>query len=130
MSKFFEALLDAVLRSFNFEVIKCILVASPGFLKDEFHTFMMQEMVRRDIKLLQENKIKFFKCPSHSGHKRALRDILGNPDITKQLENVKATGEVFSLNRFYDILREDTLTKQSILNNAVLEDEFPLFAPF
>ena len=107
MNKFFEALMDAVVRTFNFDVIKCILVASPGFLKDEFYNYLMSESVRRDVKVIQDNKEKFVKCASHSGHKRALRDILANPDMAKKLENVKAIGEVAQLNRFYDILRED-----------------------
>jgi len=107
-TKFYDAVMDSITRTFNFDVVKCILIASPGFVKDEFYNYMLQEAIRRDIKILIDNKTKFMKCSSHSGHKRALREILTNEEITKKLENVKAAGEVLTLNRFYNILREDS----------------------
>lgn len=100
--------MDSIIRSFNFDVIKCCIIASPGFIKDEFYTYMLTEAVRKDEKKILDNKNKFIKCSSHSGHKRALREILTNPEIEKKLENVKAAGEVITLNRFYQILREDS----------------------
>lgn len=33
LQKFFEQILQAIIRHFNFEVIKCVIVASPGFVK-------------------------------------------------------------------------------------------------
>jgi len=106
--KFYEAVLDSITRTFNFDVLKCILIASPGFTKDEFFDYMMKEAVKRDIKVILENKTKFMKVDSHSGNKRALREILADTEVTKKLEEVKAAGEVNALNRFYEILREDS----------------------
>ena len=40
-------------------VIKCILVCSPGFVKDQFYEYMFSQAVKQDIKLLMENKPKF-----------------------------------------------------------------------
>lgn len=100
--------MESITRSFNFDVIKCCIIASPGFIKDEFYTHMLTEAVRKDDKKILDNRNKFVKCASHSGHKRALREILTNPEVEKKLENVRAAGEVLTLNRFYQILREDS----------------------
>ena len=40
-------------------VVKCVILASPGFVKDQFHEYMFAEAVKQDIKLLLENKPKF-----------------------------------------------------------------------
>ena len=45
--------------SSSFLVVKCILIASPGFVKDQFMDYMLAEAVKQDIKILLENKSKF-----------------------------------------------------------------------
>lgn len=44
---------------FSFLVVKCILIASPGFVKNQFMDYMLAEAVKQDIKVLLENKSKF-----------------------------------------------------------------------
>jgi stalled ribosome rescue protein Dom34 len=36
MKKFYQAVADAIKRHFDMAVVKVVLVASPGFLKDDF----------------------------------------------------------------------------------------------
>lgn len=54
-------------------VVKCILVASPGFVKDQFITYLLKEAVRQDNKVLLENRPKFMLVHSSSGHKYSLK---------------------------------------------------------
>ncbi len=54
-------------------VVKCILVASPGFVKDQFISYLFKEAVRQDCKLLLENRSKFMVVHSSSGHKYSLK---------------------------------------------------------
>lgn len=54
-------------------VVKCILVASPGFVKDQFITYLYKEAVRQDNKILLENRPKFMLVHSSSGHKYSLK---------------------------------------------------------
>ena len=41
LNRFFEAVTQAILRHVNFDIIKCVLVASPGFTKDQFFEYMI-----------------------------------------------------------------------------------------
>lgn len=54
-------------------VVKCILVASPGFVKDQFIAYLFKEAVRQDNKILLENRPKFMLVHSSSGHKYSLK---------------------------------------------------------
>lgn len=39
---------QAIVRHVNFQLIKCLLLGSPGFVKDDFFEFLNLEAVRRE----------------------------------------------------------------------------------
>ena len=74
LMKFYETVVQAVIRHIRFDVVKCVLIASPGFVKviivlpstritvtvqDQFFDYMMAEAVKQDTRVLIENKAKF-----------------------------------------------------------------------
>lgn len=107
LAKFFENVLQAMLRHFDFSILKCILIASPGFVKDAFFEYLSKEMVRRDLRVLIENKNKFVLCHSSTGHKSALKEAMADPIVQERISETKAFDEVRTLDEFYRILKED-----------------------
>ncbi|CAH3108787.1 unnamed protein product [Pocillopora meandrina] len=87
--KFYDAIIQGILRHINFEVIKCILVASPGFVKDQFCDYMFQQAVKNDWKAIIDNKSKFLLAHSSSGHKHSLKEVLADPTVTARLADTK-----------------------------------------
>ncbi|CAM9146336.1 unnamed protein product [Ascophyllum nodosum] len=106
-SRFYEAVYQAIVRHVNFEQIKCVLLGSPGFVKDDFFEFLNLEAVRREERVLIENKSKFVLVHASSGHKRAVEDILGQPAVQSRLADTKAAEEIRALANFYDMLKKD-----------------------
>lgn len=51
LNKFYEAVMQGIIRHINFVVVKCVLIASPGFVKDQFFEFMIQQAVKTDNKV-------------------------------------------------------------------------------
>ncbi len=92
IERFFEGIMQAIVRHVDFKVVKCVLLASPGFVKDDFFTFMMDQAVRRDIRPIIENKEKFIKTHSTSGHKHAIKEVLSEPGVASRLSDTKAAG--------------------------------------
>ncbi|TNN51679.1 Protein pelota [Liparis tanakae] len=107
LERFYEAVMQAILRHINFDVVKCMLVASPGFVKDQFITYLFREAVRQDNKVLLENRPKFMLVHSSSGHKYSLKEILSDPAVTNMLSDTKAAGEVKILDDFYKMLQHE-----------------------
>uniref|UniRef100_A0A3Q0S9X2 Protein pelota homolog n=1 Tax=Amphilophus citrinellus TaxID=61819 RepID=A0A3Q0S9X2_AMPCI len=107
LERFYEAVMQAILRHINFDVVKCILVGSPGFVKDQFMTYLFKEAVRQDNKVLLENRPKFMLVHSSSGHKYSLKEILSDPTVTSRLSDTKAAGEVKALEDFYKMLQHE-----------------------
>eukprot|EP01101_Sappina_pedata_P003217 TRINITY_DN13441_c0_g1_i1.p1 TRINITY_DN13441_c0_g1~~TRINITY_DN13441_c0_g1_i1.p1 ORF type:complete len:400 (+),score=178.16 TRINITY_DN13441_c0_g1_i1:11-1210(+) len=108
LEKFFESVMQNLQLHINFEVVKCVILAGPGFTKDQFFDFMMREAQRREIKLILDNKTKFIRCQASTGHKHALKEIMSNEIVAVQLADTKAAQEVKLINEFYDMLKKES----------------------
>lgn len=73
MHKFFDAIIQAIVRHINFEVVKCVLLASPGFVKDQLFEYMIQWATKMDEKKILDNKSKFVLAHSSSGFKHSVK---------------------------------------------------------
>lgn len=100
VQKFYGAVYQAALRHVDFSKVKCLLLASPGFVKDDFNKYLQTESVRRDDRPFIANKSKIILCKASSGHKHALEEVFSNPDIMAQITDTKVAKEVRELNKF------------------------------
>ncbi|CAG0912752.1 unnamed protein product [Notodromas monacha] len=107
LHRFYDTVIQGILRHVNFEVVKCVLIASPGFVKDQFYEYMMQQAMKSDNKVLLDNRGKFLLVHSSSGFKHALKEVLMDPVVTMKLADTKAAGEVKSLEAFYVMLKTE-----------------------
>lgn len=107
LTKFYDSVMQAILRHVNFDVVKCVVIASPGFVRDQFFEYMMQDAVKTDNKLLIENKSKFLLVHSSSGFKHSLKEILVDPSVMAKMADTKALGEVKALEMFYTTLQTE-----------------------
>jgi protein pelota len=70
MEKFFDQILQAVARHIDFKVVKCVIVASPGFVKDQLTDYMFKMAAQKEeYKHLLSFKQVFLTVHSSSGHK-------------------------------------------------------------
>jgi protein pelota len=106
-AKFFDQVVRAIEQHIDLAAVKVLLVASPGFVKDEFYKHMMLEASRRDLRPIIENKAKIVLCHSSSGHKHALHEVLSRPELQSRLSTTKAVAEIKALSDFHDMLAND-----------------------
>jgi len=107
LNRFYDQVIQALLRHVNFDVAKAVLIASPGFVRQQFFDYMYQQAVKTDNKLLFENKGKFILVHASSGFKHSLKEVLQDPAIQARLENTKATEEVRALEAFYKMMKNE-----------------------
>ncbi|KAF6025761.1 PELO [Bugula neritina] len=107
IKRYYDQVMQAIIRHVNFDVVKCVLVASPGFLKNQFFEWMIAEAVKNDNRLLMDNKSKFLLIHSSSGHKHALKELLSDASVGHRLADTKAASEVRALDSFYQMLQTD-----------------------
>lgn len=107
LTRFYENVMQAILRHINFDVVKCVIIASPGFVKDQFFEYTMQQASKTDNKVLLENKSKFVLVHASSGFKHSLKEVLVDPVVVSRISDTKAAGEVRALEQFSAILQTD-----------------------
>src|SRR5690349_12591977 len=105
LGKFYEAVMQGILRHINFDVVKCVVLASPGFVKDQFFEYMIQQAIKSDIKVLTDNKSKFMLIHASSGFKHSLKEVLQDSSVMAKMTDTKATSEVKRLEEFYKMLQ-------------------------
>lgn len=103
---FFTKILNNLIKEINFENCKCVIIASPGFTKDEFGNFMIDE-INNNLKVYQtikNNLSKIIYCHSSSGYKQSLEEILSKPEIKKLIKDTKCIEENTIMEKFNEIL--------------------------
>jgi hypothetical protein len=71
--------------------------SSPGFLKDDFMTYLNETCIRRGDTALIQNRSKFMKVSASSGYKNAVEQILASNEIRSQMTDLRAVTEVLPL---------------------------------
>lgn len=105
--KFFNICLEAILKHVDFSVIKCLIIASPGFLKEEFSSYMWSEASRLGLRPLLDNKSKIVLAHSSNGHKHAIAEVLKDPELSNKLSDTKSVSEIRVLEQFHSLLMTD-----------------------
>jgi protein pelota len=107
ITKFFEAVYQAILRHIDFQKVKVVLIGSPGYVKDDFFQFVKQESVRRDDRAYIENISKFVLVKASNGHKYALEEVFADPSIMQRMNDTKVAREVEVLHKFMRMMDVD-----------------------
>lgn len=92
----------------NFNVVKCIFVASPGFTKDQFGDFLAnQSSNNKNYEVIRQNLKKFMYVHSSSGYKQALSEVMSKPDIMLKIKDMKASDDIIVMEKLNEILAKD-----------------------
>ncbi|KAE8009878.1 hypothetical protein FH972_006285 [Carpinus fangiana] len=108
LNKFFDNVLQAFLKHVDFSVVRCAVIASPGFTKDQFHRHLLLEAERRQLRPIIENKSRIVLVHTTSGYKHSLREVLDAPNVMNMIKDTKAAQEVRALKDFFNMLSNDS----------------------
>ncbi|XP_056851555.1 protein PELOTA 1 isoform X2 [Raphanus sativus] len=107
LKKFFENVLQAFVKHVDFSVVRCAVIASPGFTKDQFHRHLLLEAERRQLRAIIENKSRIILVHTNSGYRHSLGEVLNAPNVMNMIKDTKAAKEVKALNDFFTMLSND-----------------------
>ncbi len=107
MGKFFQTVLDTLLRQIDLTESKPILLASPGYTAHNFQKFIIEAATRTGNKALLAQKANLLLVHSSSGHLYALNEILSSPDVLMKLKDTKYARETNLIDNFMTMLRKD-----------------------
>lgn len=111
--KFYTQLIEAAITHLSFSGLRAVVIAAPGSLKDEFHKWAMDWLVRGERKSVLEHKSKLMRValPGSASvttlNPHTLLDVLKEPRIADLLADTKSAVEQRLLDQFHKILAND-----------------------
>lgn len=107
LERFFQTVLDTLLRHLDLGDPKPVLVASPGFTAQGFLKFVVEFATRTGNKPLLAMKKDFVIVHSASGYMQALEEVLKSPEVLARLKDTKFARETGLMEEFKTMLRKD-----------------------
>lgn len=107
INSFFQTIYENMIKFFDFNVARCVVFASPGFLNEQYMDYVSQQAVGQDNRSIIENKSKIVLVKTSTGHVRSLLEVLKNDTVVAQIKDTKAAKEVQALNDFYKLMRDE-----------------------
>ena len=107
LERFFQTVLDTLLRHLDLSDPKPILLASPGFTAQGFLKFYTDYATRTANKALLEMRKEFVVVHSASGYMQALDEVLKSPEVLARLKDTKFARETRLIEEFKTMLRKD-----------------------
>ncbi|KAL6586289.1 CDP-diacylglycerol--glycerol-3-phosphate 3-phosphatidyltransferase [Orobanche minor] len=107
LNKFFDNVLQAFIKHVDFNIVRCAVIASPGFTKDQFHRHLLLESERKQLRPVIENKSRILLVHSTSGYRHSLREVLDAPNVMNMIKDTKAAQEVRALKDFFAMLSDE-----------------------
>jgi len=106
IKKFFKNVASAMKANFDLNRLKCIIIASPGFVREDFMEYIFIQ--NEENKPFIEHRGKFVSCRCSSGYKHSLMEVLQDPNVARRLEDTKAAKETKAFDTFQNTLMEDS----------------------
>ena len=107
MAAFFEKTLSALRGAADFTMPRTLLLASPGFVAQDFRAHMQSEAARTADKTLQRMARDAVVVHSSTGHVHSLNEVLKSAEVQKTMRDTRFTTETMLMDQFYDRLRKD-----------------------
>ena len=82
---FYGRVYAALARHVDWAVVKCLVVAGPGFVKDQFLDWLLAQAQRREDKALLAARAKIIAAPASTAFQHSLKEVLAVPAIASRI---------------------------------------------
>ncbi|KAK4198033.1 hypothetical protein QBC40DRAFT_179673 [Triangularia verruculosa] len=111
MSDFYGKVLAAILAAIDFNersgTPKQLLLASPGFVAQNFRAYMKEYADKHGDKPLARLAKEAAVVHTSTGHVHSLNEVLKSPEAQRTMRDAKFTNETSLMDNFYQKLRQD-----------------------
>ncbi len=106
LKKFYNHVYNAVIKHLDFEKLKVIIIASPGFTAENFYNVLLTNLINNKP-ILQAARQKVVVAHSSTGYLQGLEEAMADPDISKRLVDTKYSNDTQAMEDFLDMLGKD-----------------------
>lgn len=107
MTRFYQTVLETLLRHVDITEPRPLLLASPGFVAEGFKSYIIEHATKAANKAMLSNRANFVVIHSSSGHLHSLNEVLKSPAVLAKLKDTKYARETQIMDKFMEMLRLD-----------------------
>ncbi|RPB03117.1 hypothetical protein L873DRAFT_1801199 [Choiromyces venosus 120613-1] len=107
LQKFYDVVYQSIIRHFDFNTLKVILLASPGFVAEGLKEYIFLTALQTDYKPVLHSKKKFVTVHCSTGHIHSLNEVLKSPEVAATLADTKFAKETKAMETFFEMMEKD-----------------------
>ena len=96
-----------MLRNFDLDVLKVIILASPGFSAASLREHILAQATLQDLSSVIKAKSKFLVVHCSTGHLHSLNEVLKGDEVKAKLADTKFARESRAIDEFYKMIGID-----------------------
>lgn len=105
--KFYKAIYASIVKNYDFNKLKMIILCSPGFYAKTLHEKIMQYATQEQNRNILDNESMFLVAHSSTGYMQGITEVLKNPIYANKLQDTKYSHEANVMDSFMKHLNED-----------------------
>uniref|UniRef100_A0A8H7NIS2 Protein DOM34 homolog n=1 Tax=Bionectria ochroleuca TaxID=29856 RepID=A0A8H7NIS2_BIOOC len=107
MRRFFEKVLASLQRAVDFSQSRPLLLASPGFVANDFKNFIAAKGRDSNDKVLANVAKLATVVHANTGHVHSLNEVLKSPEVLAKMKDVRFAKEALLMDSFFEMLKLD-----------------------
>lgn len=107
LDKFYIQIIENMLRHFDFQKLKLILLCSPGFFAQKLYDQFILYCTEKKLTDILKNKSKIMVAHCSTGYIQSIDEVMKNPAYKQILSQTKTSNEAIVFDDFMDHLNKD-----------------------
>lgn len=107
LDKFYLQIIENMLRHFDFQKLKLILLCSPGFFAQKLYDQFILYCTEKKLTEILKNKNKIMVAHCSTGYIQSIDEVMKNPAYKQILSQTKTSNEAIVFDDFMDHLNKD-----------------------
>uniref|UniRef100_A0A7N2R8B6 Uncharacterized protein n=1 Tax=Quercus lobata TaxID=97700 RepID=A0A7N2R8B6_QUELO len=92
----------------DFSTIRCVVIGSPGCVKDEFRGYLLSEAQRLKLKPIEDNKSRIVVATTSPSNTHNLSEVLNDNAVINLIRETNVVPEIRVFKEFLDMLTSNT----------------------
>ncbi|OAQ73526.1 pelota [Pochonia chlamydosporia 170] len=107
LKRFFDKTLSSLLRAVDFSDSRPLLLASPGFVAQDFKEYIAKQGRDKSDKVLNAVAKQATVIHANSGHIYSLNEVLKSPEVMAKMKDMSYVKEAQYIDNFFELLKAD-----------------------
>ncbi|KAL8449544.1 hypothetical protein Emag_003582 [Eimeria magna] len=132
LSRFFRETADALIAHVDWNNLKALVIAGPGFYKDQFLEYFMQEAQKHEHRHILQKRQLIILAHASSAYRHALSELMADAAVKRLLSDTKAVKQATYIDQLYRMLNntyQKNLQQDAVSSSSYQQSSLVCYGP-